>query len=342
MIEPTFIEHVLIERAFIDSALVEHSLTDRFVSRFAFGDLRRRAVALLAVGLIAAGSASATELDADVQARLGLSLAELHAVSAPVALPAAAEVLDPSTLAKAADDIAAAQAAADASGAEARRVQALFEADGNMSRKALEAARAQATTDQAKLRQARAQLRMDWGAGVAALDAGALRARVDALLDGREVWLKTEPLAAPTPGFQAAAATLHLASGQEMAARVLGPLPRSVSGLAGGWLVAVDSGELTPGMVLTANLQGIGAGASGVLLPRAAVVRWNGLAWAYVATDGTHFERRAVNALATTADGWVVGAPFKAGEKVVARGAEALIAQDVAPPAADTGSADDD
>ena len=336
MIEPTFIERALVERAL--------TLTDRFVSRFAIADLRRHAVAfaLLAVGLMAAGSASATELDAAVQARLGLSLAELHAVHAPVAVPATAEVLDPSTLAKAADDIAAAQAAADASGAEARRVQALFEADGNMSRKALETARAQAAADQAKLRQARAQLRMDWGAGVAVLDAGALRARVDALLDGREAWLKVEPLAAPKPGFQAVSAALHPAAGQEVVARVLGPMPRSVSGLAGGWLVAADSADLAPGMVLTANLQGAGAGASGVLLPRAAVVRWNGMAWAYVATDDTHFERRAVSALAMTADGWVVGAPFKPGEKVVSRGAEALIAQDAAPPAAAAGDAEDD
>lgn len=299
------------------------------------------ALAAFAVGAMVSGRAAATELDAAAQARLGLALAELRAVRAPAELPATAEVIDPSALAKAADDVSAAQAAADASGAEARRVQALFEADGNMSRKALDAARAQAAADQAKLRQARVQLRMDWGTAVAGLDERALRARAEALLDGREAWLKAEPLVAPAPGFQVGAATLRLA-GRDAAARVLGPLPRSTSGLAGGWLVAAVGEGLTPGMALTASLQGKDAGAAGVLLPRAAVVRWNGVAWAYVATDATHFERRAVKALATTADGWVVGASFKAGEKVVIRGAEALIAQEAAPPAAADGDAGDD
>jgi hypothetical protein len=297
-----------------------------------------------AAPLLIVTHAAATEVDAGAQSRLGLALVELHAAQAPAGVDASAEVLDPAALAKTADDIAALQAAADASGAEARRVQALFAADGNMSRKALDAARAQAAADQAKLRQARTQLRVDWGSAVAALDAPALHARAEALLDGRVAWLKAEPLATTAPGFQAASATLRQGDAPEAAARVLGPLPRSTSGLAGGWLLEAPGAGLTPGMLLTARLQGAGAGATGVLLPRGAVVRWNGVAWAYVAIDATHFERRAVNALALTADGWIVGAPFKVGEKVVARGAQMLIALDAAPvPAqADNAAANDD
>jgi len=287
--------------------------------------------------IVASATAAATEVDAATQARLGLALAELHAAQAPLELSAAAEVLDPTTLAKAADDIAALQATADASRAEAQRVQALYAADGNMSRKAVEAARAQAAVDQSKLQQARTQLRMDWGAAIAGMDAGTLHARTEALLDGRTAWLKAEPLAAPASGFQPAGALLHPG---DIAARVLSPLPRSSAGLAGGWLLEAPGAGLTPGMLLTARLQGSGTGASGVLLPRGAVVRWNGVAWAYVATDATHFERRAVTALAMTAAGWIVGAPFTAGEKVVTRGAGALIALDAAP--AEPGKLGDD
>ena len=90
---------------------------------------------------------------------------------------------------------------------------------------------------------------------------------------------------------------VRLAHPGDIAARVLSPLPRSSAGLAGGWLLEAPGAGLTPGMLLTARLQGSGTGASGVLLPRGAVVRWNGVAWAYVATDATHFERRAVTAL---------------------------------------------
>ncbi|MGO4702431.1 hypothetical protein [Dyella sp. 2RAB6] len=292
---------------------------------------------LLASLALPIADAAATEVDAATQTRLGLALVELRAAQAPVELAATVEVLDPSTLAKTADDIAALQATADASNAEARRVQALFAADGNMSRKAVEAARAQAAVDQAKLQQVRTQLRMDWGSAIAALDAQALHARAESLLDGRMAWLKAEPLAVPAAGFQAAGALLRPG---DVTARVLGPLPRSTSGLAGGWLLEAPGAGLMPGMTLTARMRGAAAGATGVLLPRSAVVRWNGLAWAYVATDATHFERRAVNALAITAEGWIVGAPFKPGEKAVARGAETLIALDAAPPAADKAEED--
>ncbi|MFC4765098.1 efflux RND transporter periplasmic adaptor subunit [Dyella koreensis] len=282
-------------------------------------------------------TAAATELNAEGQAKLGLTTAALQGAQAPAELAATAEVLDPSTLSKAVDDMAAAQAAAEASGAEYKRVQALFAADGNMSRKAVEAARAQSAADQAKLRQLQAQLRVDWGAGIASLSADALRARAEALLSGQEVLIKAEPLSTPPAGFAANGASLRLSSAQAVDARVVGALPRSSGGLAGGWLLQASAPGLTPGMMLTAQLQGKGESLSGVLLPRSAVVRWNGVAWAYVVSDATHFERRAVKALAMTPTGWLVGEPFKTGEKVVTRGVEALIALDAAPVPAEAG-----
>jgi hypothetical protein len=129
--------------------------------------------------------------------------------------------------------------------------------------------------------------------------------------------------------------------GTGVPARVLGTLPRSTSGLAAGWLLQADAGPLVPGMVLTAQLQGVGAPVHGVLLPRAAIVRWNGLDWAYVATGTTRFERRAVTPRAMTPAGWLVGAPFKPGERVVVQGAEALVAVDAAPAPGSAEATDD-
>ncbi|WP_266159622.1 hypothetical protein [Dyella silvatica] len=296
-------------------------------------------------------SVAATELSAEAQEKLGLATTTLQSGQAPLAIAATAEVLDPSALAKLADDIAAAQAAADASAAEYTRTQALLAADGNMSRRAVEAARTQSVADQSKLRQARTQLRVDWGSSFAALDAGSLRTRVDALLEGREVLLKSEPLSTPSATFAADTATLQLADQKLLDTRVLGRLPRSSSGVSGAWLLQASSASLVPGMILTAQLHGHTQGdgkqrdpiQQGVWLPRAAVVRWNGEAWAYVVTDATHFERRAVQALAITPAGWLVGTPFKAGEKVVTQGVEALIATDAAPvhAAADSAPAED-
>ncbi|NUR22850.1 MAG: hypothetical protein HOQ08_08105 [Frateuria sp.] len=96
-------------------------------------------------------------------------------------------------------------------------------------------------------------------------------------------------------------------------------------------------------MVLTAQLQYGGEPVRGVLLPRGAIVRWNGQDWAYVATGADRFERRAVTPRAMTPAGWVVGAPFKPGERVVVQGAEALIAVDAAPvPGAAAAAPDED
>lgn len=296
-------------------------------------------LAVLSLPFITA-SAMATELSEEAQQKLGLATVTLQNASMPSSVAATAEVLDPSSLAKLADDMVAAQAAADASTSEYQRTQALVAADGNMSRKALEAARTQSMADQSRLRQIRTQLRTEWGSRLAALDASALRIRVDALLDGSEALLKSEPLNAPASGFMADAATLQLADKKVLDVRVLGSLPRSSSGVSGAWLLQASSASLVPGMIVTAQLHAQTtddarspheASSPRVLLPRSAVIRWNGVAWAYVVTDATHFERRAVQGQTMTPAGWLVAAPFKAGEKVVTQGVGALIAVDAAP-----------
>jgi len=290
-----------------------------------------KAFASLALLLVLlAGHAIATELDAASQSRLGLRLATLAEGEMPPTARAVADVLDPVPLAKAIDELRAAQAAARASHAEMERTQALLAAGGNASRKALEAAQAQAASDQSRLRQARVALRSEWGDDLADMAPARRDRLLDALVAGRLVLLKAEPLGRPDTAFQVHAATLRMPHGADVPTQVLGRLPRSTSGLAAGWLLQADAGPLVPGMVLTAQLHGAGRPVRGVLLPRAAVVRWNGLDWAYVAIGATQFERRVVHPRAMIPAGWLVGAPFKRGERVVVQGAEALVAVDAA------------
>ncbi|UGB46169.1 hypothetical protein LQ772_02395 [Frateuria edaphi] len=295
----------------------------------------------LALAMLAT-RAMATELDAASQARLGLRLATLAEGQMPPTTRAVADVLDPVPLAKAIDELEAAQAAAQASHAELLRTQALLAAAGNASRKALEAARAQATADQARLREARVALRSAWGDDLADMASARRDRLLDALVRGRQVLLKAEPLGRPDGTLKVQAATLQLPHGADVSAQVLGRLPRSSSGLAAGWLLQAEAGPLVPGMVLTVNLHGEGKPVRGVLLPRAAIVRWNGLDWAYVATGTTRFERRAVHPRAMTAAGWLVGSPFMPGERVVVQGAEALVAVDAAPVQGSAADASDD
>lgn len=284
----------------------------------------------------------ATDLDAAAQSRLGLRLATLANGELPPATRAVADVLDPVPLAKAVDELTAAQAAADASRAEAARTRALLAANGNASRKALDAAQTQAVADATRLREARVTLRISWGDDLADMDAGQRDRLIDALVKGNMVLLRAEPLGRPDAALKVHAASLQMPGGDQLPAQVLGQLPRSTSGLAAGWLLQAPAGSLVPGMVLTAQLMGEGAPVRGVLLPREAIVRWNGLDWAYVAAGANRFERRAVQARATTPSGWLVGPPFKAGERAVVQGAEALIAVDAAPVAGSAEPADDD
>ncbi|MEI7035868.1 hypothetical protein [Fulvimonas yonginensis] len=292
---------------------------------------------------VLSAACAATELDTAAQARLGLRLATLADGRMPPATRAIADVLDPTPLAHAADAVRVAQADASASDAEVARTRTLLAAQGNASRKALEAAQVQAAAARAKLREARVALRSRWGDDLADMDPGKRDTLIDALIAGRQVLLKAEPLGRPDALQRAQGAVLHLPHGQDATAKVLGRLPRSRSGLAAGWLLLAPAGPLVPGMVLTAQLQGEGPPQHGVLLPRSAIVRWNGLAWAYVATDATHFERRAVVPRAMAPAGWLVGPPFRAGERVVVQGAEALVAVDAAPsPGSAAEPADDD
>lgn len=297
---------------------------------------------LASLGVLASG-AGATELDAAAQARLGLRVARLASLQIAPTQQATAEVIDPGPLVADLDQVAVAQAASDASAAEYQRTAALLAANGNASRKALQAAHAQAVADRARLREARMQLRIAGGSAFAALSPVGQGQWLDRLGSGRTVLLRAEPLAGAS-SFTATRAELLRPGRASVGARVLGPFPSSRSGLGGGWLLAADDGSLVPGMVLTAQLRGDGPPRVGVLLPRSALVRWNGVAWAYVVTDPTHFERRAVSAALRIDGGWLVGAPFKAGEQVVTQGVEALIAVDAAPvhAPAQAAPADDD
>jgi hypothetical protein len=299
-------------------------------------------LAVIALCATLAGAAGATELDAAAQSRLGLRVATLAEGEMPLSTRAVADVLDPVPLAKAVDEVAAAQAAADASRAEAARTRALLTAQGNASRKALEAAQAQAVADQARLREARIALRSIWGDDLEDMDKQRRDRLIDALVAGQQVLLKAEPLGRPDAPMQVHAAALQMPHGADVPAQVLGRLPRSTSGLAAGWLLQASAGSLVPGMVLTAQLQSSGEPVRGVLLPRAAIVRWNGQDWAYVATGANQFERRAVTPRAMAPAGWLVGAPFKPGERVVVQGAEALIAVDAAPVPSSAAAASDE
>jgi len=89
----------------------------------------------------------------------------------------------------------------------------------------------------------------------------------------------------------------------------------------------------TPGTPVVAYAEAPAAsvgdsGAQGALVPDAAVVQWEGLAWAYRARGADRFERVRVVTDHPAAGGWVVSGPLAAGDSVVVRGAEELLSEE--------------
>jgi len=263
---------------------------------------RSLVASLLAMAL--AAPVVATEVDQTAQHSLGLATATLAAVSRPAEIPAAIDVLDPAPLARLVDDLTAAEATASASAAEARRAEALFHADTNVAAKAVEAAHSQAAIDAAHVRQLHTDLTLGWGTRFGHLDTTALQRTI--------------------------APHVHEAA-------ILGRFPQSATGVQPEWLLDADGGALVPGMHTSGSLRDGTGSVSGLLLPRAAIVRWNGLSWTYVQVDATHFERRPVRAEQRLDDGWLVEAndDLHPGDRVVVAGAAALLAIDAGTPAAD-------
>lgn len=86
--------------------------------------------------------------------------------------------------------------------------------------------------------------------------------------------------------------------------------------------------NLRPGLAVTAYLTRPGAPRHGVLIPRSALVRFAGLAWVYVQVSAAEFSRRDVTLDRPAEKGWL-SASLKPGERIVVRGAQTLLSEEL-------------
>ncbi len=124
-------------------------------------------------------------------------------------------------------------------------------------------------------------------------------------------------------------------SAGEHAARVRGVL----SGPAGeadpvtrnpAWLYRVTGGwkGMRPGASVTAFVADGRGVRRGVLIPSAAVVQWDALAWAYHEEETGRYVRVRVPTDHPVPGGWLVTEPFKPGDRVVVSGAGQLLSEE--------------
>ena len=289
---------------------------------------RHAGLALAAAIAVNAGAFAAEplKLDAATQRRLGVATAPLAAAQRHSAIAGFAKVLDPAPLAVLESDIAQAEAAAQASQAEAARLRALHAADATVSQRAVEAAQSQARTDAAKLALLRRRVGLEWGGEIARWPQARRTRLVADLSAGKAALVRID-----TPSGQGQiglrSVTLTLGAQGQVRAVVLGPARSGDPRLQSPGVIAQVSGPqaqwLSPGLTAPASVS-TGDSANGVLIPRAALLRVQGATYAYVRKGDEAFERRRIDGGEAQPEGLFAAGGFRPGEQVVIAGASAL------------------
>ncbi len=286
--------------------------------------------------VLAAGSALAAgvQVSPEIQRRLGVVTQRLSVARQSTEIDAFAKVLDPAPLVQADTDLETAEAAAAASAAQAKRSQALHAADGSIAAKDVEAAVSQARQDALKVVLLRRQLALAWGPGVARMSNAARGRLVRALAAGTAALVHVDT---HNNDGQAGARFVRVDIGDgSVRGPVIGPARAAEPRLQSSGLIVEVTGPqamlLSVGLTQSAHIES-STPQSGVMLPRAAVVRFRGADWVYVRTGPGGFDRRLVQDPAPEADGLFVAQGFNAGDELVVQGAQALFAAEQNGPA---------
>lgn len=268
-------------------------------------------------------------IETNLQQTIGLQVGALELAKLNPELRAYGHVLDPSGLASLTGELLTAQAAQRASEAELKRTKTLA-AQNNASEKAVQAAEAAAAHDQAQLQSVRLRLLSSWGTSLA--QRSDLPDLVQALGSLSTALVELELPAAEALSGMPTAARLYTLNDETNAieAQLLGPAPSVDPQMQGhGFLLQVTpNAGLVPGAALTGYLSLPGEPRSGVLLPRSAVVRFDGSTWVYLQVSDDTFKRESVSLETPLAGGWFLRG-LQPKDKVVTVGAQQLLSEEL-------------
>ena len=274
---------------------------------------------------VAAQTATLTLEQADQQ-KLGVETTTLATTTIEASASAFVRVLDPSMLAMLDGDLAAAEAAAEASGKERDRLARLAAADASASRQAAEAAAAKASADAAQALTLKRRLSVEWAPALAMMTADERAALVSDFIAGKAALIRADALGASVA--EASEVSIFANDGAPVIATVIGragaadPRMRTLGVMAIANRAGVEF--LPPGAAFEGRISG-GGEMGGVIIPRSAVIRLDGANWAYVQTGDAVFERREIFGAVKTQEGWFVTEGFSAGEKLAVKGAGSLL-----------------
>ena len=244
----------------------------------------------LATAPVAQTSPRTITLTADAQTRSGIATQPLAAVKRAAEIDAFAKVSDPAPLVQLESDFETAEAAAAASRAEAARARALHDSGGSVSAKDLETAEAQARTDALKVVVLHQQFGLQWGPGVARLSTAQRRRLVAGLARGAIALVHVDT---HNNEGQAGARFVNIDIGSDsVRGAVIGPARAAEPRLQSSGLIVEVSGRsavlLAVGLVQSAHIATTTA-QTGVIIPRGAVIRFEGSDWVFVRAGPTRF-----------------------------------------------------
>jgi len=260
------------------------------------------------------------------QQAVGLVVATPQPATPPQREMAFGQVLETSAFLADAGRARSTAATAHASAAEARRLQALYEAGASASLKELQAAQAAAATARAQADAAQADFEQRW-APLARMRAGARAELMAALRAGASLLLRASLPGRHSLGTAPRAARV-VVDGLEVPAQVLGALPQATDeSQSAAWLLRLDHPPpgLGPGARLPVVLEG--PAQSGFLVPPGALLYAERGAYVYKelkADNGvTRYAPVPVELLQPLGEGWLVQG-LQADDRIVVHGAGVL------------------
>lgn len=274
-------------------------------------------------------SLAGVQVPGEMQQRFGLTTQKLAAARRAAEIDAFAKVLDPAPLVQLDSDLRTAETAARASAAEDKRSSALNRQGGEISSKDADAAHAQAGSDALRVKLLRKQLALTWGSGVANLSLDSRDRLVRGLSNGSIALVHVDT---HNNEGQAGARSVRIDVGDgSVTGRVIGLARAAEPRLQSTGLIVEVAGKaaalLAVGLTQSAHIATTSQ-ETGVLIPRSALIRYEGSNWAYVRTNVSQFERRILQDPVPGPDGYFEAHGFAAGNEVVVRGAPALFASE--------------
>ncbi len=227
-----------------------------------------------------------------------------------------------------------AKIASNVAQSEFNRLGPLQRDNSIISTKTLQSAQVAGATEQAILKAAASKIRLQesairsqWGPVLATwLTTGS--PQLDRVMSGQSLLIQIALPAGQRVG-DAKTAQLTTPDGRQIEVTMISRVPQVDPRFQGQGFFAIAPGdpELLPGMSVPVSIPN-GDVLHGVLLPAAAVVRWEGQSFVYTMPEDGQFIRQAVTTDIMTADGWLVRTDVAPGTPVVVSGAALLLSEE--------------